>query len=404
MAQNNGLEPALLGSSQVHGGHVSDGNSRALATRTLALIWYGSIEASFTQCRTANPLAPDGWPVLLEADMIDKPYELILAEDLIEQVQRRLGDFFPGVQHLAYRIETRKADLPAHLQGLVPDDWLWHVHYPFWVLSRLAKAKQVRPSCWIRSAEIYGVQIATSDLFGLPPEIRDRQFEIIGQSWLQAHEPMVRKGHLRIRSPRDLDEHWLGMLEWRLATPKECDLMGAILLPEYAWTPLYRYQDINRICVMLWKDATAASPFGDTPTREIRDAASKLREKYGLRIRRLPRTYHGSKTQRLRDVRLGMIQLLQDKGYSESRMINEFGNWGTLATEFEDKLDACREAVFDEPKRLIVLARELGAPLELIQILQELRGTYSAQDLDEGVFQRDERTLRRDWKESDLRR
>lgn len=331
------------------------------------------------------------------ARMPHNTHELITAQDFVQQLGRELGDHHPAFRYLEYSILIRRPDLPIGLRDRVDADWVWSLNYPFHMLSRWAKAHEVHPVCWIKRDEICHIRLATSEIFGYRPARMDREFADIGRSWKAAYGAMVDDGSLRLDSPPDLGEYWFGMLVWRIASAEEQERLPTPILPQFAWTPLYRYTDIFRVSTMLSSEVTAASPFGDRPIREIRDEVSRLRTKYGIRLSKLPRTYRGSKTAEFRRHRRDILQRLRDDGYSIVRVVNEFRHWSSLGSEIRDMM-VCAGSQTSDAEVTRRISRQMHTPDLVVRMVQSLLDRYPAEEIDAHVFGRDERTLRRDWK------
>ena len=150
-----------------------------------------------------------------------KPEELILPQDLVQQVAKQLGDRHPAVRYLEYYLMANQSSLPEHLQQLVADDWLWFIHYPFWVLSRLAKSNEVVPACWVRTSELRGLTIPTSDIFSLPPDAMKKEFASVLSSWRRIYPVLAQKRRARLRAPDKLGEGWLEAYAAGVGSPLE---------------------------------------------------------------------------------------------------------------------------------------------------------------------------------------
>lgn len=326
-----------------------------------------------------------------------KPEELILPQDLVQQDEKQIGDHHPAYPFLHYYFEVRKEGLPKNLQPFVSDDWVWYVSYPFLVLCRLSATEEVVPTCWVKTSELHRLSIATSDIFELPPELMEREFEQISTSWSEAYPTLKAEGVLVIDQPPDLGEWWLGMVRWRQSEDWELRVFATPVVHEWSWTPLYRFQDINRISTILSEDSSSASAFGGKVIRDIRDETARIRKKYGLVLTRSPRTYRGSRTAQTMQIRREVLKLLKDSGYSVGRVIIEFGLWSSLASEIEERLRAYTGAGVGQSRYLTGLTRELDVPTQVIEMVLSMLGRFSADEIDKDVFGRDERTLRRDW-------
>ncbi len=333
--------------------------------------------------------------------MPDRPHELIMAQDFAQQLSKELGDRHPAAQYVEYQIQLTKASVPTHLREMVDEDWIWFLNYPFHILARLAKTGEVHPVCWIKRDQICRIRLAASDVFGYDPERMDREFTAIDRSWEAAYDAMADDGSLRLHPPPDLGEYWFGMLVWRTTTERERQRLPTPVLPEYGWTPLYRYGDINRVATILSNDVNTTSPFGNRPIREVTGELSGLRAKYGIQLSKLPRTFRGSKTTELLQHRREMLRQLRDAGYSVIQVINEFSYWASLASEIRQAM-ASGESQMNHAVRVQHVARRMHAPSLIVEMVQSLLDRYPAEEIDAGIFRRDERTLRRDWESLNL--
>jgi hypothetical protein len=324
---------------------------------------------------------------------------LILAQDLVGEVKGRLGIRHPAARLLGISLEFRKEALPDGVRHTVPDDWIWHEGYPYWLLSCLSRAGELKPACWLRSDVLHLLDIATSHVFGLPPEQMRWRLSEIRRSWQEALPSLEEEGAVRLEEPPGLGNGWLGLFEWRSPDACEEELMGPGPVLTFRWTPLYRYEDVAKVVSILARDSLSCSPFGDSLTRDIRRVAAALRRKYGLRASRSPRRLRESKQTELKQARIALLRHLKE---DEKMSLREIDYWfclrPTLATSLQARAKVFRDRAPSELDLSIVLAKDLKATRTVAELVTKWLRRFSARKIDKGVFQVSSRTRLRDWK------
>lgn len=342
----------------------------------------------------------------------DKPEELILAEDLVECIKKTIGRYHPAYHYISPTLAFRKGILPSDLRDTVPDDWEWHMEYPYWLLERIARYRKIKPACWIARSDVGSINIAFSDVFSLPPAIMDAKLITVRQSWEERYPLLEAEGKAMISIPPALSKSWLNMLSWRLPEQWEQDYLGSGPLPDLQWQPFYRYQDIGRMLDVLINDVSRPSVFGDMPVRRISAAISKLRKQYGMDdlgssafYRVAPPDYPFSHSSARRQARIDIIRILREKGCRLCEVIDRFIEWSSFTTRMLTKLKDYKDSNLDRKLYIKALSRDLNASEEVIRVIwrllsdvQPAEHMQEAPEIDRAVFGCDDKTIKRVWK------
>lgn len=329
---------------------------------------------------------------------IPRPYELITSLDLVRQVKKRLGSFHPVVRHLEYSLMANRSSLPENLRDLVPDDWLWFESYHFWVLSCLSRSGEVVPACWIRTSELHRLALSGCEAFALPPDAMRRHFAAVLGHWRKVYPRLEEDGSISVDPPCELGHGWFELLQWQETEEWEQRLLQTPVRPQLSWIPLFRFQDINRVSTILAEDCAVSSAFGSILVRDIRDQASRIRDKYGVSIRRKKRTSKESKLVVFRHARCDILRhLCNTRGYSLRQASRAICATPRLPETIEKKLVAYGNMGIEETSWARRLTNELQTNTEIITIVVSLLKQYSSQDISKRVFRADMRTLQRDW-------